>query len=226
MKVSLVIPVYNEEKYIKKCLNSVEKQIEKPDETIIVDNNSTDNTVNIVKKYNVRLLKEHKQGITPTRNKGFDNARFDIIARCDADSVLPPDWIKKIKKSFLERDIDAITGPGEVYDLIPRKHLSYKPYFDFVKFIQKGKETLWGPNMALKKSMWNKVKNETCKDDNKVHEDIDLALHILKNKGKIYRDNTLVVKMSARRLKYKTFSLLIEYPYRMIKTYKLHSFKI
>lgn len=57
MRVSLVIPIYNEEKYIKKCLDSVKCQVEKPDEIIVVDNNSTDNTVNIAKKYNVRLLK-------------------------------------------------------------------------------------------------------------------------------------------------------------------------
>ena len=52
MKVSVVIPVYNEEKYIKNCLESLMKQEEKPDEIIVVDNNCTDETINIVKKYN------------------------------------------------------------------------------------------------------------------------------------------------------------------------------
>ena len=51
MKVSVVIPVYNEEKYIKNCLESLMKQEEKPDEIIVVDNNCTDETINIVKKY-------------------------------------------------------------------------------------------------------------------------------------------------------------------------------
>ena len=207
-------------------MDSVKCQVEKPDEIIVVDNNSTDNTVNIAKKYNVRLLKEKKQGITPARNKGYDSAKYEIIARCDADSILPPDWIKKIKDNFKNHHIDALTGPGDVYDLVPGKSLSYKAYFDFVKKIQHGKETLWGPNMAITKLMWNKVKKELCFDDKKVHEDIDLALHILRNKGKIYRDNSLIVKMSSRRLKFKPLSLLIEYPYRMMRTYKCHTFKI
>ncbi len=223
MKVSLVIPVYNEEKYIEKCLMSVKDQEEKPDEVIIVDNNSTDNTILIAKKFGVRILKETKQGITPTRNKGFNNAKYDIIARCDADSILPSDWIKKIKENFKTHNIDALTGLGVVYDLIPGQNISYKPYFDFVKLIQNGKETLWGPNMAIKRSVWNKVKNELCMNDKEVHEDIDLAIHVLKNKGKILRDDSLVVKVSSRRLKYHTLSLLVEYPYRMIKTYKHHS---
>jgi len=223
MKVSLVIPVYNEEKYIKKCLLSVSKQEEMPDEIIIVDNNSTDKTVKIAKKFPVYILKEPKQGIIPARNKGFNYAKYEIIARCDADSILPVDWIKKIKKNFKNFRIDALTGIGTVYDLVPGQSLSYKIYFDFVKLIQNGKETLWGPNMAIKRSVWNKVKNELCKDDKDVHEDIDLALHVLKNKGKIRRDNNLIVGVSSRRLKYNTLSLIVEYPYRMLKTYKRHS---
>ena len=64
MKVSVVIPVYNEKKRIKKCLDSLLSQSEKPDEIIVVDNNSTDSTVSIVRKYKgVNLVHEKKQGI-------------------------------------------------------------------------------------------------------------------------------------------------------------------
>src|ERR1035437_9820650 len=89
MKVSVVIPAYNEEKYIGACLDSLMDQKEKPDEIIVVNNNSTDNTAKIVKKYPVRLINEEQQGMIPARNRGFNEAKFEIIARTDADTILP-----------------------------------------------------------------------------------------------------------------------------------------
>ena len=63
MKVSVVIPVYNEEKKISNCLNSLMKQDEKPDEIIVVDNNCIDKTISIVKKYaTVKIIQEKKTG--------------------------------------------------------------------------------------------------------------------------------------------------------------------
>ena len=59
--ISVVIPAYNEEKYIENCLKSLLSQEEMPDEIIVVDNNSTDQTSKIVKKYPVTLISEKKK---------------------------------------------------------------------------------------------------------------------------------------------------------------------
>ena len=64
MKVSVVIPSYNEEKYIGRCLEGIALQIEKPDEVIVVDNNCTDKTVEIAEKFGATIIKEKKQGMT------------------------------------------------------------------------------------------------------------------------------------------------------------------
>ncbi len=76
MKISVIVPVHNEEKYIGECIESLLKQSVPADEIIIINNNSTDNTVAIVKKYPVKLLNEKKQGITFARNKGLNIAKY------------------------------------------------------------------------------------------------------------------------------------------------------
>ena len=103
MKVSVVIPAFNEEKYIGKCLKSVVNQIMPADEIIVVNNNCTDKTEVIAKKFGARIVKEKVQGMTPARNRGFNSVKYEIIARTDADTVVPKDWIKIIKNNFKKR---------------------------------------------------------------------------------------------------------------------------
>ena len=224
MKISVVIPVYNEEKYIKNCLDSLMKQEEKPDEIIVIDNNCTDNTTNVVKKYkNIKVIRERKQGIIAARNAGFDHAQGNIIARCDADTILPVKWVKNIKQHFLEDElIVAISMPILIHD-IPggNKFLLLFYLYMFIPRIIMGLYPLLGPSYAVKKSAWEKIKNEVCFDDNIVHEDIDLSFHI-KKLGKIYHDKKTIVLTSGRRLKHNPLSFFGEYTLRFFKMLKNH----
>jgi len=227
MKVSLIIPVFNEEKYITLCLESLEKQIEKPNEIIIVDNNCTDNTINIVKKYKkilpIKIVKEKKKGVVFARNRGFSKAKGDILARCDADSILPKNWIKKIKENFSKNKIDGLTGPIIFYDFLLKTSFFSKIYLLLMKILQKG-ETLLGPNMAISKKIWEKIKKEVCFDEKNIHEDIDLSLHILKNNGKIIYDFNLIVYASSRRIVKTPWIFFLNYPWRLIKNLFSHRF--
>ena len=221
MKISLVIPAYNEEKYMKECLVHIMAQQVRPDEIIVVDNNCTDRTVKIAKLFPVIIVKEPVQGMIAARNKGFNTATGDLIARCDADTHLPPDWIKRIKDDFASQKIDALTGPVEFYDLNVKAMPIINLYFDFIKPIFHN-EVLSGPNMILTRSMWEKVKNEVCMDDTKVHEDIDLSIHITAAHGTIVRDHDLIVYISGRRIKKNPQSFFGEYPVRFMKTLMYH----
>jgi hypothetical protein len=69
---------------------------------------------------------------------------------------------------------------------------------------------LFGPNLAIKKSAWEKIKDDVCMDDDKVHEDTDLAIHIGKI-GEVGYARDLKVRTSARRLRTSPSSLLVEY---------------
>lgn len=224
MRVSVVIPVYNEESRIKNCLDSLMKQDDKPDEIIVVDNNSTDNTVSIVKKYkNIKIINEKNQGITPARNKGFNTAKYEIIARCDADSVLPDNWIKQIREVFSKnKNVVGFTNPIVFYDLpvIVKSSLPSDIFYYLSKAII-GIPTLIGPSLGITKKAWMKVKKEICLDDKKVHEDIDLAIH-LKKYGDIFFEPNVIVQISGRRIKYNPTSFFIEYPLRLIRMLKSH----
>ncbi len=222
MKVSVVVPVYNEEAYISNCVESLDALEEKPHEIIIVDNNSTDSSIDIVKGYDVRIIREKRQGITYARNRGYDSATGDIIARCDADVIVESDWIKKIKKNFTRYKIDALSGPVVFYDFPLRTPAYAKAYFELLKNLQNGKETLIGPNTALSKKMWARVRGQLCTDDKKVHEDQDLAIHISQMGGKIRIDQGLVNHASARRLLHNPKSFFLEYPARLVRTHTEH----
>jgi len=227
LRVSVVIPVYNEEKYLDKCLQSIIKQQVKADEIIVINNNSTDNTVAIAKKYPVRIINEKTQGLTPARNRGFNEAKYEIIARTDADTILPANWIKKIKKHFeKDDDVVAVSGPTNFYDLpsqVTKKTVAnvHKTYLRLMKKILKH-DCLFGPNIAIRKGAWQRIKNEVCMDDTKVHEDIDLAIHI-SPLGKITFDRTLEVSSSFRRFKnLDSFDSYFEYPYRVVTSIRHH----
>jgi len=223
MKISLIIPVYNEEKYIGSCLASIAKQKIMPDEVIVVDNNCTDATLLVIKNYPfAQVVHEKKQGMIAARNAGFNAATHEIIARCDADTKLPPNWIARIHRNFARYEIDALTGPVMFYDAPLQTSLIARAYLDMMKPIHRGGETLIGPNMIITKAIWEKVKNKVCLNDKRVHEDIDLAYHIQEVGGKIKRDNNLVVGTSSRRIRKNPYSFFSEYPRRLMKTLLYH----
>ena len=113
MNLSVVIPAYNEEKRIGHCLKSVFNQTVKPYEVIVVDNNSTDRTVEIAREMGAKVVVQPLQGATYARNMGFDEAKGEVIARTDADTIVPNDWIEKYKEHFEEDPLlDSMAGPA------------------------------------------------------------------------------------------------------------------
>ncbi len=79
-----------------------------------------------------------------------------------------------------------------------------------------------GSNMIIKKSMWEKVRNDLCMSEKMVHEDTDLALHIKQAGGRTYFDKSLTVDVSGRRIKKNPFSFFVEYTVRNLRTLHMH----
>jgi len=221
MKVSVVIPAYNEEVFIGRCLGAMIGQSVPADEIIVVNNNSTDKTVEIAKRFHVKIVKEKVQGMIPARNRGFDEAKYNIMARCDADVIVPNNWIELIKKNFRNKDIDALSGPVAYTDspLISSSPIPSRVYLESLRLLSKGNRYLVGPNMIITKNIWKRVRDFVNPDDTIVHEDLDLSLKIINDGGKIGYDAKLIVSSSARRIVGKPRSFFIEYPARVVKTF-------
>ncbi|MBC8495216.1 glycosyltransferase [archaeon] len=112
--VSIIIPVYNSEKTLKKCIQSVLNQNYGYYELIIVDNNSTDNSKKIMKEFQknnkVIYLFEKIQSIGMARNTGEKKAKGEIILMTDADCVVPENWISEMIHPILKNSYDAVQG--------------------------------------------------------------------------------------------------------------------
>src|SRR3989344_9100269 len=116
MKISFVIPAYNEERYIGSCLEAIAREaasFRDRVEVIVVDNASKDGTARVVRQHSgVRLVPESKKGIVWARQAGFAAATGDLIANVDADTRLTKNWVKKVLKAFEKNpDLVAMSGP-------------------------------------------------------------------------------------------------------------------
>lgn len=223
--ISVVIPAFNEEKYLSFCLASLQKQTFKNYEIIVVDNNSTDKTAQIAKKFGAKIVKEKKQGMIPARERGFRQARGELIARTDADSLLPPDWLTKIYHTFQKNPhIVAITGSYHDFPEVGRLTKWFLQLYVDIGFYKlnkllMGHFPLSGPNNAVRTKVWRKTK--VCLDDKLVHEDLDLACH-LSHHGEILYYPGLTATYSMRRWKRNFWYTLSEYGRRYLRTIFFH----
>ncbi len=209
LSVAVVIPVFNEEKYLKACLDALSRQTLLPDIVFIVDNNSTDTSVSIASEYRfVNVVREPHQGICAATKHGLDRAamKFDLLLRCDADCRPEKDWIEKVVVAFAKRkNTVAVTGPGIVYDAPATGRVLFdwfymKPYFFFVGLALKRKP-LFGSNFAIRSSTWSEVSSRThLSDYQDIHDDIDISYH-LPMEGLIEYERTLRMPISARPFK-------------------------
>lgn len=114
-KFSVIIPAYNESRYIADCLQSIKDQtIKSPYEIIVVDNGSTDATTAIAESFGARVVSEKQKGVCLAREAGLKAAKGEIIVTTDADTQFQPNWLKNIEAGFNKRSrkgVVAVAGP-------------------------------------------------------------------------------------------------------------------
>lgn len=125
--ISVVIPAYNEEKLIHRCLSAfINQDTKERFEVILVDNASTDKTYEIASHFldriPLRIINEKRKGRGSARFSGFSQARGEVILSTDADCVVPPDWISSLFKELEKGKNSAVTGSCYVNDLSPFKN--------------------------------------------------------------------------------------------------------
>ncbi|MDE1855561.1 MAG: glycosyltransferase [Candidatus Micrarchaeota archaeon] len=198
--VSVIIPSYNEEKYISHSLEGLEDQTFKNFETIVVDKDSTDATQEIARSYGAKVVSEPRKGIGLARNTGSKVAKGDLLVFLDADTRPHPELLGVYSKAFDDDSVTAATGP-----ILPIENSSRRIRWGFkfvsVFFVKSsiliGRPSVVGLNFAVTKDAFRKVGGF----DEKLatYEDWDLSLR-LRKVGKIkYLDDALV-HTSARRV--------------------------
>lgn len=164
MKISVVIPVRDEEASIRSLLDSVMAQSRRPDEVVIVDGGSKDNTTSIIESYiargfPIRLVTAEHAYPGEARNLGVQHARYDFIAFTDAGIRLHPRWLERLLEP-IERDptTDVVYGHYEpVVDSIFKEcaALAFVPVA-----VWRNGSTIRGPSVTaslMKKSVWKAV---------------------------------------------------------------------
>jgi cellulose synthase/poly-beta-1,6-N-acetylglucosamine synthase-like glycosyltransferase len=231
-RVSLVIPVFNEEGVIERCLRAALNQTVPAHEIIVVDNRSTDTSAERVQRMaaapggsSIRLISQDaEQGLVPTRNAGFEAATGDVCGRIDADSIVDRSWVENLSHRMTDPSVDAVTGPVSYYDLpftaaagaaddITRRTLRRLGHrYPF----------LYGSNMALRREAWNAIRDIACLDhEDQMHEDIDLSVHLAQAGLKVDYLPGMRAGVSARRMT-NSPSEFLDYTRRFERTYANH----
>ncbi len=211
--ISVVIPAYNEEKILPKNLESLNNQETLLNyEVIVVNNNSSDKTKKIAEEYGAIVIYEERQGVGWARSTGTAYARGIIIVHIDADTVVPKNYLEKIKDHFKnDEDLVCLGGQFYFYDAPKWKNilrtLFYKPTCYFAKLCSWGKLGPTGGNMAFRKSAYNKTSGFNA--HLKFGEDGDLTIK-LGSLGKVKVDMNLKCGISSRRYNFdKDFFLYV-----------------
>ena len=113
MDFSIVVPFFNAEKFIERCVQALVAQTFPADryEILMVDNNSQDSSAGIVRRFErVKLLQETEQGSYAARNRGIQDARGSIVAFTDPDCVPREDWLEQIGRAMAQPDAGLVLG--------------------------------------------------------------------------------------------------------------------
>lgn len=134
VKVSVIIPVYNAEQYLRQCLDSVVKQTLKDIEIICINDGSTDNSINILREYEKKLnhifvVDQENSGAGYSRNKGIELSRGKYLSFLDADDFFEPDMLEKAYLKAEEHDAQICVFKADLYESREKKYYSCENAF-------------------------------------------------------------------------------------------------
>ena len=206
-RISLIIPAYNEEAYLPACLDAVMAHVARPGiEIIVVDNNSTDGTRQVVERYpGVTCLFEPRKGVTRARQCGLRGSSGEILAYVDADTRPPPGWVDQIEEHFAaDPALACLSGPYSFYDLAGLRRFVSEAWFVAARSL--GAITGYvvvGGNFAIPR----KVLEQMGGFDASIEfygEDVDIAKRAGKQ-GRVHFSPRFVMPTSGRRMQSQGF---------------------
>ncbi len=231
MKVSFVIPAYNEERRLPDVLASIERALARGAydvEVIVVNNASTDRTREVAESHpRVLVVEEPRKGMVRARQAGFMRASGDLIANIDADTILPDGWLDRVLQEFNEDEkLVALSGPYIYHDLSVFHRVVTKIWYAIGylshlvnHYVLRIGAMLQGGNFVLRRRALESVGGFDT-DIEFYGEDTDIARRISKV-GKVKFTFKLPMYTSGRRLKHEgtlrtAFKYATNYVYTLI----------
>lgn len=223
--ISVVLPAYNEEKEITRCLASLARQkTNREFEIIVVDNASTDTTKEVAARFLTQIpltiISEPRKGRGAARAAGFKAARGEIILSTDADTVVPPDWIEKLTTGLLAGGAVAVAGSTTVHGcgrfttaVFNRVVQPFSTRFYRLLF---GHYWLSGFNFAIYRDVYLKAGGFNAKLT--AMEDTDLGFRV-KKIGRIRFLPNVLVEFSGRRFENRFLAGLRDYVVQFLYYY-------
>jgi glycosyltransferase involved in cell wall biosynthesis len=199
--ITVVIPVRNDAAMLSVALESLRRQNRPPDEIIVVDNGSSDASAQVARDGGARVVPEPVRGIPSAASTGYDAARGDIIARIDADSICPPEWLERIERRFAaDPALDLLTGEARFYGSTALVHRLGETLYIGGMYTwvtpYLGHPPVFGSNFAMRREVWAELGPEVHREPG-IHDDLDLSLHV-RPWMQVALDRSIVVEISAR----------------------------
>lgn len=211
MRTTFIATVYNEEKTIEEFVHSIFKQSKKPDEVIIVDGGSTDQTLSLLKKHKKVTVFTKKGNRSVGRNAAIEKAKHPIIVISDAGCVLDTHFVKNITKPFDNKTTDVVAGyyTGKSETLLQEAVVPYvlvmPDQIDPKTFLPASR------SMALRKSVWKDVGK--FPEEYPHNEDYVFAKHLKRIGAQIVFQRSAVVKWIPPRSLKKTYVMFYRFAY-------------
>ncbi len=228
MKISIITVSYNSEKTISDTLESVKNQNYSNIEHIIIDGESKDSTLQILKSYPhiSKIISEKDEGIYDAMNKGIKKASGDIIGILNSDDIFENDNIvSEVIKKFEDLDIDALYGNISYFatenPLEIRRFWKSKPYYEC--FFEDGNVPPH-PTLFVKKNVYDEI--GVYKIKYKIAADYEFMLRMLKiHKYKSFFWDRTIVKMRLGGISTKGLNSYILSTKELKNTWEINGFK-
>jgi glycosyltransferase involved in cell wall biosynthesis len=212
LDVSVIVPTWNEEKYLSKCLHSLKNQVGRgPMEVIVVDGGSTDRTLEVAAKYADKVLVEPGKPVGAARNIGARHASGDTLAFIDADTVACGNWLDEIVHTLRTNSrAVGVTGPTRPYEGSRLDELAYNVATGWVQrlSLRLSLPHVPGFNCAYRESAFWEARG--FDEHRQVSEDIMLGLRI-RHQGPIFFNPEMLAFTSLRRIKNYGYLYLTTY---------------
>lgn len=202
--ISIIIPIYNAEKYLQETIESVLRQTYQNWELILVNDGSTDNSALICRSWyendnRIKYIETKNQGACYARNKGIEDSKGEYIFFMDADDLLTPDCLQHLKAQLIIHSVDIVSGNSQAF----KKNKNYAPCAlhsnDVVDSVTMLNDVLTGRTIG---SIWGKLYKKKSIENVLFHEGLLLGqdinfltrLFLEKKNLKVFRDSHVVYR--------------------------------